>query len=63
MPSEETPMAERRQTISELAGWPMDRCAECGKPEHNGTDTHPPLCETCADLWYGPREEGEFDAH
>jgi len=32
-------------TVSERAGWPMDRCAECHKPETNGTDIHPPLCD------------------
>lgn len=51
---EMTKYDNHKQTISEQAGWPMDRCAECGNPENNGTDAHPPLCPKCAALWYGP---------
>jgi hypothetical protein len=55
-------MTHPGETVSERAGWPMDRCAECGKPEHNGTDTHPPLCDECALLWYGPHEGDELES-
>jgi len=57
---------EGTQTLSEgqlaaaggvIPPWPTDVCIECGKPELPKHDWHPPLCDLCAVLWYGPHAE------
>ena len=53
--------AERGETLREQIGWAEDVCFECGGELEadvpRGTDSHPPLCRKCGNLWYPPSSE------